>query len=138
MNEIPNILGRGWSYPPAFSLATRQARMVEEAEDVEQSLRILLSTRPGELLMEPLFGCNLDLLVFEPINTSLITNVKELIQNAILYHEPRIELKKISIDTGRAGEGLLLIEVEYFLRAYNSRFNLVFPFYLEEGSNVNV
>jgi len=138
MPERPEILGRGWSYPPAFSLATRQPEMAAEAQDVEQSLKILLSTRPGELLMEPRFGCNLDVLLFEPLTTSLVTHVKELIRNAILYYEARIELQDIKIDSSQAANGIILIELDYFIRSYNSRFNLVFPLYLEEGSNVEI
>jgi uncharacterized protein len=138
MLERPDILGKGWSYPPAFSLAAQQPKMAAEAEDVEQSLKILLSTRPGELLMEPRFGCNLDVLLFEPLTTSLVTHVKELIQNAILYYEPRIELQKIAIDGSRTANGIILIELDYFIRSYNSRFNLVFPLYMEEGSNVEL
>jgi phage baseplate assembly protein W len=107
--------------------------MVSDEEDIKQSLEILLSTRHGERIMQPEYGCNLDVLLFEPINTSLITFVKDLIEKAILYHEPRIDLTKIDINTGQVLEGLLLIELEYVIRSTNSRYNLVYPFYLKEA-----
>lgn len=111
--------------------------MVSEEEDVVQSLNILLGTRPGERVMQPRFGCNLDVMLFEPITTTLIAFVKELIENAILYFEPRIELDSININTVEVHDGLILIELNYTIRSTNSRFNFVYPFYLNEGSDVN-
>lgn len=107
--------------------------MVSDEEDIQQSLQILLTTRHGERVMQPEYGCNLDVLLFEPVNTTLVTFVKDLIEKAILYHEPRIDLKTIAIKTDQILEGLLLIELEYVIRSTNSRYNYVFPFYLTEA-----
>ncbi len=107
--------------------------MVSDEVDIEQSLKILLSTRHGERIMHPEYGCNLDVLLFESINTSLISFVKDLIEKAVLYNEPRIDLKKIDIVTAQVLEGVLLIELEYVIRSTNSRYNLVYPFYLKEA-----
>lgn len=107
--------------------------MVSDEEDIDQSLKILLSTRHGERIMQPEYGCNLDVLLFETINTSLITFVKDLIEKAVLYYEPRIDLKQLDIVTDRVAEGLLTITGEYVIRATNSRYNLVYPFYLKEA-----
>jgi len=131
------FLGTGWSFPPAFDKTKETVTMVSEEEDVMQSLQILLGTRPGERVMQPRFGCNLDVMLFEPITTTLIAFVKELIENAILYFEPRIELDSININTVEVHDGLILIELNYTIRSTNSRFNLVYPFYLNEGSDVN-
>jgi phage baseplate assembly protein W len=132
-----SFLGTGWSFPPAFNSLQATAVMVSAEEDVMQSLRILLGTRPGERIMQPDFGCDLDVMLFEPITTTLIAFVKELIQNSILYFEPRIELDSININTVEVHDGLILIELNYMVRSTNSRFNLVYPFYLNEGSDVN-
>ncbi|MEP6846707.1 MAG: GPW/gp25 family protein [Panacibacter sp.] len=128
-----SFLGTGWAFPPTFTVNPCTVEMVSAEEDIKQSLQILLSTRHGERVMQPEYGCNLDVLLFEPINTSLITFVKDLIEKAVLYHEPRIDLKKIDIVTDQVLEGLLLIELEYVIRSTNSRYNLVYPFYLNEG-----
>ncbi|MFT3681153.1 MAG: GPW/gp25 family protein [Ferruginibacter sp.] len=130
--KIP-FLGVGWSFPPTFCKRPCVVKMVADEEDIEQSLKILLSTRHGERVMQPEYGCNLDVLLFEPISNSLIAFVKDLIEKAVLYHEPRIEMKKLDIQTDRATEGLLLIELEYVIRTTNSRYNLVYPFYLKEA-----
>jgi len=137
MNTEKSFLGIGWSFPPSFNSQLKTVKMVSEEEDVMQSLQILLGTRPGERVMQPRFGCNLDVMLFEPITTTLIAFVKELIQNAILYFEPRIELDSININTVEVHDGLILIELNYTIRSTNSRFNLVYPFYLNEGADVN-
>jgi uncharacterized protein len=129
-----SFLGTGWSFPPAFDNKFGKAVMVSGEEDIAQSLRILLSTRPGERVMLPQFGCNLDVLLFEPITTTVIAYIKDLIHTAVLYYEPRVELEVININTVQVNEGLILIELEYTIPATNSRYNLVYPYYLEEGT----
>jgi phage baseplate assembly protein W len=130
------FIGTGWSFPPTFSTGYGGVKMTSGVEDIESSLEILLSTRLGERVMQPKYGCNLDVLLFEPINTSLRTYVKDLIQTAVLYFEPRIKVEKIAINTDRETEGLLLIQLDYVVRTTNSRHNFVYPFYQKEGTNL--
>jgi phage baseplate assembly protein W len=130
------FLGRGWSFPPQFDRQAKAVQMLEEETDIQSSLHILLSTRLGERVMQPTYGCNMDSLVFEAMNLTLLTYLKDLVENAILYHEPRIELDKVIIDTTNQNEGLLLIEIHYAVRSTNSRYNYVYPFYLNEGTNL--
>lgn len=132
------FLGRGWSFPPEFDRQAKAVVMLEEEADIQSSLHILLSTRLGERVMLPGYGCNMDSLVFEAMNLTLLTYMKDLVENAILYHEPRIDLDKVVIDTTRQTEGLLLIEIIYVVRTTNSRYNYVYPFYLNEGTNLTI
>lgn len=132
------FLGRGWSFPPQFDRAARGAVMLEEETDIQSSIEILLSTRLGERVMQPTYGCNLDDMVYESMNLTMLTYLKDLISNAILYHEPRIDLEKLDIDTSNQNEGLLLIVLHYKIRTTNSRFNYVFPYYINEGTNVKI
>ncbi len=108
--------------------------MLEEEADILSSLEILLSTRLGERIMVPAYGCNLDELLFKPMNLTLKTYVVDLIKRAILYHEPRIDVHKIWIDPLSEAEGELLIRLDFTIRSTNSRKNMVFPFYKTEGS----
>ena len=110
--------------------------MLEEETDIESSLQILLSTKLGERIMQPTYGCNLDEMVFESMNLTMLTYMRDLIENAILYHEPRIELEKVDIDTSNQNEGMLLIILYYVVRTTNSRYNYVYPYYINEESNV--
>jgi phage baseplate assembly protein W len=130
------FLGRGWGFPPAFDKASKSVGMLEEEKDIESSLEILLSTRLGERIMQPNYGCNLDDMVFEAMNLTMLTYLKDLVENAILYFEPRIDLEELSIDTSQQYEGILLIKIDYTVRTTNSRFNYVFPFYKNEGSDL--
>lgn len=130
-----SYLGRGWSFPPSFKRNPEHLDMVVNEKDIEQSLEILLSTRPRERVMQPRFGCNLDVMLFEPITTTLITYVTDLVQKSILFYEARIDVNHVTIQTENILEGLLLIEVDYTIRSTNSRFNFVYPFYLDEASN---
>jgi uncharacterized protein len=132
MPEEHSFIGKGWSFPPAFDNQTGTVLMVSEEDDIVQSLQILLGTRPGERVMQPGFGCNLDVMLFEPVTTTLVAFVKDLIYTAILYYEPRISMDSISINTANVNDGIILIEMEYTILASNSRFNLVYPFYLSE------
>ena len=98
MSKYNSFLGRGWSFPPEFDKGTKSLKLLEDEDDIKSSLEILLSTRLGERIMVPDYGCNLDELLFKPLNLTLKTFVIDLIKKAILYHEPRIDVNKIAID----------------------------------------
>lgn len=136
MNTNESFLGRGWGFPPEFSKATAGVKMTEGDDDIEKSLQILLSTRLGERIMLPDYGCNLEELLFKPLNLTLKTYVADLIKTAILYHEPRIDAEKIWIDESTDNDGILLINIDYHIRITNSRKNMVFPFYKAEGTEI--
>ena len=86
--------------------------------------------------MYPEFGCGLRSLVFANITSSTITEIKDLIESAVLFFEPRITLDNIDVDTGDIPRGLLRIRLEYTIRTTNSRSNMVYPFYVLEGTNI--
>ncbi len=137
MNSDQSFLGTGWSFPPSFDNISGTVQLVSEEIDISQSLEVLLSTRPGERVMQPAFGCNLDVMLFEPMTTTLIAYVKDLIQTAVLYFEPRIDMDTININTVNARDGLILIELQYTVLSTNSRYNLVYPYYLDEGTEAD-
>lgn len=134
MGTNKSFLGTGWSFPPEFSKAKKTVVMTSDEVDIKKSLEILLATRLGERIMQPTYGCNLEELMFKPLNVTLKTFVVDLIKTAILYHEPRIDVEKIDIDPTNELQGELLILIDYRIRATNSRANLVYPFYKAEGT----
>ncbi len=132
-----DFLGRGWSFPPQFGADEAGVRMVSGKEDIEQSLHLLLSTSLGERVQRPKYGCNLADYQFEAINSAFIGLLRDLVDTAILYHEPRIRVDRIDINTANqlaAIEGKILISIDYRIRTSNSRYNFVFPFYQNEGA----
>ncbi|HEX7645092.1 MAG TPA: GPW/gp25 family protein [Burkholderiaceae bacterium] len=135
MDTDKSFLGTGWGFPPEFSRSEGAVRMVSGAEDIEESLRILLATVPQERIMQPAYGCGMKKHVFDTISETTLTLLKDAISRAVLFFEPRIDLKRIDIDEAGAMEGVLLIDLQYVVRATNSRSNLVYPFYFREATN---
>jgi hypothetical protein len=131
-----DFLGRGWSFPPNFNMDAQTVDMTEKNEDIRKSLQILLTTTAGERVMEPKYGCNMEELLFESLDTTTKTLIKDKIKTAILYFEPRIDVTRIELNTQNELAGELLIEIDYMVRATNSRFNFVFPFYKNEGTEI--
>lgn len=136
MENEQAFLGIGWSFPPEFKKNTKAVTMLTDEEDIKSSLEILLSTKIGERIMQPKYGCNMDELLFSPLNRTLKTFVSELIKTAILYHEPRIDVEKIDITKGDDLSGELLVLIDFKVRATNSRINMVYPFYKLEGTDL--
>ena len=132
-----SFLGRGWSFPPSFDKTVGRVNMVSDEEDINQSLNILLSTSLGERVMQPTYGCNLVDFQFEPLNVGLIGYLKDLVENAILYFEPRIIVENIQVtevDSFDLIEGKFTISVDYIIDGTNSRYNYVYDFYLREAN----
>lgn len=133
-----SFLGRGWSFPPAFDRALGSVAMLEDEDDVKSSLHILLTTMRGERVMLPLYGCGVESQIFEPLDTRRKTLLKDMVESAVLYHEPRVDIEDVELRDDRELEGVVLIELTYRVKSTNSRFNVVFPFYLNEGTDVNL
>lgn len=135
---MPNsFLGTGWSFPPAFDASNNTVVMTSDEADIQLSLEILLSTRQGERVMLPDYGCNLDEMLFEPMTTTFKTYINDMIRNAILFYEARIDLNSVTVDDSNETEGIILLEIDYTVRTTNSRFNFVYPYYKTEGTDIN-
>lgn len=134
MAADPSFLGTGWSFPPTFSKGGADVETVSGVEDIHQSLQILLTTCQGERIMQDDYSCDLNNVLFEEMDQGLVNTLGNLISNAILYHEPRIKLDNLDISESGAQQGLLLISIEYTVRSTNSRFNMVYPFYINEAA----
>jgi hypothetical protein len=130
-----SFLGQGWSFPPTFKRGEHSIQMVDEEEDIRQSLMILLSTIKGERIMIPDYGANMEELLFEPLTVSLATRMSKHIEKAILFFEPRIKTEDVNfaLDTEN---GLVEIRIDYTIVATNNRRNIVYPYYLNEGTNI--
>lgn len=144
-NEGSAFLGKGWSFPPQFQSGSKEVEMVGHEDDIKESLNILLSTSPGERIMQPKFGCDIKKMVFETLGANNITLLKDAIEKAILFFEPRIDLVSIDIETNDDPEvvdnlynGMLNIFIDYTVRLTNTRSNIVYPFYILEGSDVRM
>jgi len=136
MNIERPFTGTGWSFPPTFNKLENTVELTSDKEDIEKSLEILLGTIKGERIMQPSYGCNLDEMVFESFNLTMKNYLIDLVKTAILYHEARIDPQAIVINESFITEGKVLIEIDYIIRSSNSRFNMVYPFYINEATDV--
>jgi uncharacterized protein len=127
---MSDFLGRGWAFPITPG-ADGEIAMVSDEEDIRQSIRLILDTEPGERLMRD-FGAGLRGLVFEPINVRLTALVQHRVEQALTQWEPRIRLESVRVDPDEQAGGRLNVEISYTVRATNSFYNLVYPFYLRE------
>ncbi|MZI92917.1 hypothetical protein F9817_06870 [Vibrio sp. CAIM 722] len=130
------FLGTGWAFPPSFSGPHHQAILSSDIEDIEQSLMVLLSTTPGERPMTPDFGCRINQFNFEQITRTTLTQIEHEIRHAILFFESRIDVEELHFlpvqDSGK-----LLIQIDYTVITINTRSNMVYPFYLNEGTLIS-
>jgi len=132
-----SFLGRGWSFPPTFHNKTIEGiEMVENEVDIKESLEILLNTSVGERIMLPEYGCDIRDFLFESITTSKLNFLRELILTAITKYEPRIDLNEINIDPSEYQAGIIKVFIDYSIITTNTRFNLVFPYYQIEGTDL--
>lgn len=135
-NSAKTFLGTGWSFPPRFSLHERQVVMESGEEDIRQSLLLLLSTSPGERLMNPAYGCGLQNMVFERFTYAVKNKIADMVSRAILLFEPRVILEKVDVVLVSLLEGKVNVIVDYTVITTNTRHNIVYPFYLGEGTNL--
>ena len=124
--------GRGWAFP-VESTSSGRIRLVTGETDIEQAVRLILSTAPGERVMRPEFGCGIHRYAFATIDTTTLTMMEDDVRNALTRWEPRIELLDIDAELVDPDTGKLHIDIRYRVRETNSEHNLVYPFYLEGG-----
>lgn len=132
--EIKSFLGTGWSFPPSFNRLSNSVDLVSDLQDIEQSIRIILGTYPGERIMQPKFGCFIKRLSFESMDESLFVRINEEIGRALLNFEPRINFINSEVVKHDDYNGLLMIRINYSVIITNTRYNIVYPFYFKEGT----
>ncbi len=132
-----SFVGTGWSFPPEFSRLSGTVGMTSDQQDIEASLRILLGTSAGERFLRPKYGLNLQSVLFDPMDLTNTTFLQDKIKTNILIYEPRIKIVSLDFDTSQLADGRLQVVLEYIIRSTNSRFNLVYPYFLNDGNEVD-
>ena len=130
-----SFLGTGWGFPPTFRREFYGVEMLSDEADVYSSIGIILATITGERVMLPSFGCNLQPYVFEPMNVPNIAMIEKIVKDALVIHEPRIIVEEVK-STPFQEEGKLEITISYSIILTNTRYNYVFPFYMNEATNI--
>jgi uncharacterized protein len=125
------FLGVGWKFPLQVTPGGKIARSPYE-QRVEESIYLILSTAKGERVMLPDFGCGIHDLVFGINDPRTRSAVVQLVRQALTKYERRIDVLAVSTDSSDDQPNLLLIRVNYRIRANNAIGNLVYPFYINE------
>lgn len=128
-----DFLGRGWKFPPQVDAVTGRVQTVRYEEDIAEAIRIILFTRKGERVMRPEFGSTLYEYIFSTMDYTTVKRMERELQEAIQRWEPRVVEPEVHVNTKRLQEGLVQVEVRYVVRTTNNPFNLVFPYYINEG-----
>ncbi|GAA1935904.1 GPW/gp25 family protein [Streptomyces sodiiphilus] len=123
------FIGAGWAFPPRTD-ATGSIALVRGDRELEESIRLILMTSPGERPMRPEFGCGLNEYVFAPADAGTAGQLAYEVRRALERWEPRIEVGDVVVRFDEADEGVLYIDIGYAVRGSNDPRNLVFPFYV--------
>jgi phage baseplate assembly protein W len=132
-NSEKAFLGQGWAFPPCLE-SDGAIEIVVYEEDIRQAILIILRTSRRERVMRPDFGAGLEDFLFEPLNETTMQLVKTRVEESLIDWEPRIIVEEVTVTGEQEPAGKLIIEITYRIRATNTLHNLVYPFYLQEGS----
>jgi phage baseplate assembly protein W len=131
---MDSYLGRGWKFPIQVNPNTGRILMSENEQDISEAITIILQTSKGERVMKSDFGCGLRRFVFDLTDEVTMRKIEEDIREAIMIWEPRVGDVDIKAIKDTEVPGKINIDINYTVRSTNNRYNMVYPFYLEEGS----
>ena len=132
-NSVKAFLGTGWKFPVGIDKATGRIQMSSNEDSIRESIRIIIGTRKGELPMHPDFGCGIQEYAFETADYTTLYAMKTEVEHALVRWEPRITDVYAQVSDDQIDKGVLMIDVSYVVRATNNQYNLVYPFYINEG-----
>jgi len=134
-HEAKTFLGNGLNFPIRMN-ARGEVLLVTGTDDINQSIRIILGTRPGERVMRPTFGCRAYELIFEPITAATYSLLQEYVYEAIQLWEPRIDLQNVNVSVDSNNNSTLLAEIEYEIKATHDTRSIVYPFFIEPEQEI--
>ena len=138
LNSNDQILGRGWASPPTFIKGPNQALMNQGELNVNENLKNLLETRLLERPFKPKYGTKLKSHVFASQTNLPLGEIQASIAHSIDENEPRIKVQSIDIQVYNEYQCVLLINIAYTFIAVNSRHNFIYPFYITEGTHLDL
>ena len=134
-SNAKTYLGNGLNFPVRMN-ARGEVMLVTGSEDIEQSIRIIIGTRPGERVMRPTFGCRASELMFDPRSATTISLLQEYVFDALRMWEPRIEVISVEVDRNEKFDGALVAEIQYEIKATHDTRSIVYPFYIEAEEEI--
>jgi uncharacterized protein len=123
-----DFIGAGWAFPVAVD-ARGAIALARGADELEQAMRLILMTYPGERPMRPAFGSRLRDFIFEGATLENAAAIESVVQEALRRWEPRVDITGVEVTPGYQDTATLYIDISYIVKSTNDRRNLVFPFY---------
>jgi phage baseplate assembly protein W len=136
MAEEKSFLGRGWGFPVTFNKSLGKVNMVSDEIDIRQSLQIYLATKRGERLLRLAYGSIMHEYMFERATYGNLNFLCESLKNDLRIYEPRIIVHKVDVDAKNINDGVAHFVIDYEIQSTNVRDNIVYPFYILEGTNI--
>ncbi|MBI9043733.1 MAG: GPW/gp25 family protein [Anaerolineaceae bacterium] len=134
-HSAKKFLGNGLNFP--LKLNPRgEIMLITGSQDIEQSIRIILGTRPGERVMRPEFGCRAQELLFEPRSAATISMLQEYVLESLTFWEPRIEVQSVNVNDDGNYDGSLIAEIIYLIKSTHDTRSIVYPFFIEEEEEI--
>ncbi len=135
MTEIKgSFLGKGWKFPVGVDEQNGKILTASYEEDIREAIMIVIGTRKGERVMRPDFGCDIHEHLFDVVNYTVLKQMENKVKQALISWEPRITDIEVEATQGSEEVGRVEINIHYVVRTTNNPFNLVYPFYINEGS----
>ena len=131
--DSKSFLGRGWKFPITIDKKTGRFEMSEYEGDISESIAIIIQTRRGERAMMPDFGCDIQNFVFGLTDYGTLSEMEKVVREALVRWEPRITGVTIEAKPTRDDNGRVDIHIGYTVRSTNNAYDIVYPFYLNEG-----
>lgn len=131
------FIGAGLAFPMRVD-ATGGIALVRRNHEIQESIRLILATAPGERPMRPEFGCGVHDYVFAPADGSTAGQIAYEVRTALERWEPRVDVEEVAVSLDQASDGVLYIDIHYTIRGSNDPRNLVFPFYVIPSHEVGV
>lgn len=131
--NVKDFLGVGWSFPIELDQTTGRIKTSSYEEDIKEAIRIIIMTRKGERVMEPTFGCGIQNYLFDVLDYTTMIQMEHEIEEALTLWEPRITNVQVHIESDQKEVGKMNIQIDYIVRNTNNPFNLVYPYYINEG-----
>jgi len=130
MRQDKAYLGKGLAFPLQVN-ARREFTLVGAEKDIEQSIQIILSTRPGERVMRPTFGCRAHELLFDIRDATTINLLRKYVEDALAFWEPRIQVMSVTTYIDESNDSSIFVDIEYQIKESHDIRSIVFPFFLD-------
>ena len=130
-----SFLGRGIAYPLRTDGAGGLAMSAYE-QNIEECIRIILGTAPGERIYRPEFGSRIHDEIFSPNNHHTRSLISFYARESLVKWEPRVREVEVEAKQDPDAPNTVVLEISYLVRATNTHFNLVYPFFFRREEDL--